>query len=131
MNRFNESVEKLYKAYNEGVLNAFNCKACAVGNIVGHSNWKGWISGSPSLRFSKVNWSCANDYPTDEKYTPEELKEIEAIFLTECTNYDISVKESQYNGLIVVINYLAELDSIPTIDQEVERFKEVLMREKV
>ena len=37
--RFQEATEKLYKAFNEGTLNAFHCTACAVGTLVDTNFW--------------------------------------------------------------------------------------------
>lgn len=35
--RFTNAVTKLYNAFHKGTLNAWDCKACAVGNICDNS----------------------------------------------------------------------------------------------
>lgn len=81
MNRFDRNVEKLYKAFNEGTLNAFSCHACAVGNIVGHGKWIGYSSQELIDGLFSRDSSNWRKYPKDAEYSPKELREIEFIFL--------------------------------------------------
>ena len=129
--RFEEAVEKLYKAFNEGTLNAFDCTACAVGNMCGTTKETMWVMHDADGNSYK-GWSMYNP-PKHKYYSEDELFNVEAVFL-ECFegNYLKSAfnKENQFNGLMAVINYLAELDGIDTIDSQYNRFKEVLTREQ-
>ena len=40
-------------------------------------------------------------------------------------------KEIQFNGLMAVLNYLAELDSIQSIEEQYDKFKTVIERERI
>ena len=133
--RFQEATEKLYKAFNEGTLNAFHCTACAVGTLVDTNFWSmhGIIPSKNKIEsFHNEPFFLP---PEHKDYSTEELFNIEKIFLTKwqkenklSSEYG-QIKEIQFKGLISVINYLAELDGIETIDSQYEKFKSVLDRE--
>lgn len=129
MERFDNAVRKLYTAFHEGTLNAFDCKACAVGNIVGHGDWSGCIAVANEgglgdlLEYiylsRKEVW--IGDQENNSGYSKAVLLEIEKIFLgahigrssDERTEVQQRYnKDAQYNGLIAVVKYLAELDGI-------------------
>ena len=116
--RFENAITKLYTAFHNGTLDAFDCKSCAVGNIVGHGEWNG-LGGTvdretllvlhPSLQ-SKID-----DYPDGNGYSGMEYENIEYVFMgawqgLQPKGYD---KDAQFKGLCAVIEYLAELDNIP------------------
>lgn len=44
---FEKTIQTLASAYLNGTLIAGNCKACAVGNIVGHSGWNNYFTTAP------------------------------------------------------------------------------------
>lgn len=121
--RFEEATTKLYNAFNKGTLDAYNCKACAVGNLVGHGNWAMHTNNLRSMEgmtFYKP--------PSHKDYNEEELFNIERTFLQkfDAGNIDGRNKEAQFNGLMAVIDYLAELDNIQVTRITIEKFEEVL-----
>lgn len=104
--RFEKAVTKLYKAFHEGTLNAFSCKACAVGNIIEHGLWSGGfnslISPYEIIIYGK----------NESGYSEKELTEIEFLFM--CAHQEeLETKEQQFKGLCAVVEYLAKLDNIP------------------
>jgi len=68
--RFDNSVSKLYTAYHEDLLNAYNCSSCAVGTICnGNSDW------SIMLQYNKFRL-VIDMYLKEDDFNPEEyLKE--------------------------------------------------------
>lgn len=130
--RYDKAVNQLYNAFNKGTLNAFSCKACAVGNMVGHGRWKiNTIFQGNIVRLKDTSIFFLP--PEHDDYTVKELDKIEYIFLSnfDLVNKNGSNKESQFKGLMAVIEYLAELDGIKSISEQYEAFKEVLERETV
>lgn len=118
--RFEKAVSKLYTAFHKGELDAMDCSACAVGNIVGHSDWDGWAFNRIGARFIGLEEPKVFSfrYPTDSDYTSEELKIIEYVFLKEWDNAKSANgkdKEIQFKGLCAVVEYLCELDNIPNV----------------
>ena len=79
--RFEESATKLYNAFNEGTLNAFDCKACAIGSMLGTG--EDWMMNRIS-RGKLEGKSYFYQAPLHKDYTEEEeLFNTEKIFLTE------------------------------------------------
>lgn len=117
--RFDNAALKLYNAFNEGRLNSMDCGSCAVGNIVGHGNWLMNRYSSPGVKLS-IYYSP----PIYKDYSEEELFEVERLFLVN-TRPD-ETKETQYNGLIAVLEYLASLDNIELPKIIIDKFERVL-----
>jgi hypothetical protein len=148
--RFDEAEAVLYKAFNEGTLNANDCTACAVGNMCNTGN-KGWNMGN-SLTEIRDKDSYWGGSPKHEYYKELELFQVERVFLKAHQDYALELeviqtpceliygpiqrkilkdKQAQFNGLMAVLNYLAELDNIETIDEQYSKFKVVLDRETI
>ena len=133
--RFEESATKLYNAFNEGTLNAMDCTFCAVGNLCNNETY----------------WSKFHDEATGKDNIPDEVKvkkvtgynmdeinNIESLFMygtiagtTRLWHPQDMTKENQFDGLMAVLNYLAELDNIQSIEQQYNKFKTVIEREKI
>jgi len=127
--RFEESATKLYNAFNEGTLNAMECTVCAVGNLCNNETY----------------WSKLHDNIPDEVkvkkvtgYNMNEINNIESLFMygtiagtTRLWHPRDMTKENQFDGLMAVLNYLAELDSIQSIEEQYDKFKTVIEREKI
>jgi len=133
MSRFENAALLLYKAFNEGTLNQNSCKACAVGNLLGHSNW----AGSGNIQYvnkfvtkgSRDTIIISNCSKNSSDYTINELTKIEQIFLNSFVGILVKEeksKDNQYNALMNVLEYLAELDGITIPEITVEKFKNVL-----
>ena len=133
--RFEESATKLYNAFNEGTLNAMECTVCAVGNLCNNETY----------------WSKLHDIATGKDNIPDEVKvkkvtgynmneinNIESLFMygtiagtTRLWHPRDMTKENQFDGLMAVLNYLAELDSIQSIEEQYDKFKTVIERERI
>jgi hypothetical protein len=133
--RFEESATKLYSAFNEGTLNAMDCTSCAVGNLCNNETY----------------WSKFHDEATGKDNIPDEVKvkkvtgynmdeinNIESLFMygtiaetTGLWHPQDMTKENQFDGLMAVLNYLAELDSIQSIEEQYDKFKTVIERERI
>jgi len=133
--RFEESATKLYNAFNEGTLNAMDCTFCAVGNLCNNETY----------------WSKLYDEATGKDNIPDEVKvkkvtgynmdeinNIESLFMygtiagtTRLWHPRDMTKENQFDGLMAVLNYLAELDSIQSIEEQYDKFKTVIERERI
>lgn len=142
MKRFNQAVEKLYTAFNAGTLDQNKCSACAVGNIVGHGHWDGGhnetynyknqsktevvLGGRRATRIEFYNPSS-----NQSGYTAKQLAKVEGIFLDTFVGVPLKDElnpEHQYNGLMNVIAYLAELDNIEEYKAHEESFRKILNR---
>ncbi len=133
MKRFENAALLLYNAFNEGTLNQNSCKACAVGNLLGHAFW----AGSNNLQYvndfvskgSRETIIIRKPDKNTSNYTINELTKIEQIFLD---NFLVILvkeeksKDNQYNALMNVLEYLAELDGITIPEITIEKFKNVL-----
>jgi len=133
--RFEESATKLYNAFNKGELNAMDCTMCAVGNLCNNETY----------------WSKLCDEATGKDNIPDEVKvkkvtgynmneinNIESLFMygtivetTKLWHPQDMTKENQFDGLMAVLNYLAQLDNIQSIEQQYNKFKTVIEREKI
>jgi len=138
--RFEESATKLYNAFNEGTLNAFDCKACAIGNMLGTGeDWAMHCVDFGELSSFKADKTLESLHtaPIHKDYSEEELFNVEEVFLREWVKVDkLNIahgrdKEIQFNGLMAVLNYLAELDNIQSIEDQYNKFKTVIEREKI
>ena len=138
--RFEESATKLYSAFNEGTLNAFDCEHCGVGSLVEKGqDWTMHCVYSGELSSLKAHKTTESLYiaPIHKDYSEEELFNVEEVFLREWVKVDklnsahARDKEIQFNGLMAVLNYLAELDSIQSIEEQYDKFKTVIERERI
>jgi hypothetical protein len=124
MNRFENAAIKLYNAFNKGELNANECTTCAVGNLCNNETY--WVPRSPKYNAAKVKEVTG--------YNLLETQNIEDLFMfgtktnvaTSLWNSARMTKENQYDGLMLVLEYLAELDGIEIPEVTVENFKKVL-----
>ena len=90
--RFEESVAKLYEAFNTGKLNAFDCRACAIGNMLGTG--EDWAMNNISIG-KLVGKYFMYSPPIHKDYTEEELFNTEKVFLTEWKkkiNWKVSIQ---------------------------------------
>jgi hypothetical protein len=126
-NRFNQAVEKLYKAFHENTLNPLSCTQCAVGNILDNKpSWKELSDYNGSL---KLNYVGIVHQRLDRKFngfSPLELLQIEAAFLKAC-GYTLPLhkhvhfskkrhkQEILFDGLVAVVEQLCVFDNIPNI----------------
>lgn len=108
--RFDNAVTKLYNAFHEGTLNAFDCKECAVGNIVGSAFYGGYSSFGTVRDVVVVGGNKSG-------YSPTELYYVEKKFMEAHLggNTEMSKIEKQFKGLCAVVEYLCELDNIPNV----------------
>lgn len=115
--RFETAVKALYTAFHNNELNAFDCSACAVGNIVGHGQW---VTTAGSYK-PKTIYFPHHFATRTGGYTPTELGKVEWLFLQPFKEILLSNdmknagrnKDAQFKGLCEVVKYLAELDNIP------------------
>jgi len=143
MRRFENAAVKLYNAFNNGTLDQNKCTACAVGNLLGHGFWSGSSNTHAELigGVSKVETFTRNlirmhkDHSIKElventsEYTIEELSKIEQTFLDSFVGLNFKEeksKDNQYNALMAVLEYLAELDNIKVPEVTVNEFQRVL-----
>jgi len=122
MNRFENAAVKLYNAFNKGELNAMDACACAVGNLCNNQDF--WTGNNPQpLKTKNVTG-----------YDIEEINNIESLFMYGVQSINKNMlwdannmtKENQYDGLMAVLNYLAELDDIKVPKVTLNNFKKVL-----
>lgn len=114
--RFEKAVTKLYKAFHDCTLNAYNCEACAVGNICGNKGDWSDIIFMPSYRadFDAYKEMKPNRTILKTGYSVFELAKVEDIFIEAHRGEQyFTIKEKQFKGLCSVIEYLCELDNIP------------------
>jgi hypothetical protein len=134
--RFEQSATKLYNAFNEGTLNAFDCEHCGVGSLV--EKGQGWTMHyreGGNIFSSKGSCETYDMFkaPYHKDYSEEEIFNVEKVFLTEWVKAgklqesDGKEKEIQFDGLMAVLNYLAELDNINSIEYQYKKFKTVIM----
>lgn len=108
--RFTNAVTKLYIAFHNGELESMICQKCAVGNIVGGREWSGYLKGYGSIEENNLGRLLVDK----SGYSSEELLNIERIFMRKSVA-EIETKETQFDGLCSVVEYLCELDGIPNV----------------
>lgn len=123
--RFTNAVVKLYNAYHSGTLNAFDCTACAVGNICDNSDeWMNYTGNAVTVDSERIVRTIYAEPRTrkfylNNGYDQDELYEVERLFLSHFINQSHDSgntnKESQFKGLCAVVEYLCELDNIPNV----------------
>lgn len=125
--RLERAVNKLYVAFHNNQLNPECCKHCAVGNICNNTDsWKHLtdIHGSLILNYvGRVHESLGRKL---YGYSPMEILQIEATFLWGCgytlplnqdskKPSDPTSKETLFNGLCAVVEYLCKLDGVSNV----------------
>lgn len=125
--RLEAALIKLYNAYHNNKLNPEDCTACAVGNILdNHDSWKHLSNQHGSLELSYVGRVHQNLGRKFNGYTPQEILQIEKVFLDACgfktplCHYNkkpenLTANEVLFNGLAAVVDLLCALDNIPNI----------------
>ena len=137
--RLKNSIEVLQKAYLNETLEAGNCQACAVGNLVAASDYEGTISdwryvfctneGAQEFYDSRNSreYSVLHDLGLEAieatGYSVAELAKIEFAFesaLTENEAEDMPEHQSQWIRLQAVLEVLFDIEGVE-YDEEVEQ----------
>ena len=125
--RLEQALIKLYNAYHNDRLNPEDCTACAVGNILdNHESWKHLTLQHGSLNLSYVGRVHQNLGRKFNGYTPNEILQIEKVFLEACgfktplchynkKPHNPTDKDVLFKGLNAVVDYLCKLDNIPNV----------------
>ena len=125
--RLEQALIKLYNAYHNDRLNPEDCTACAVGNILdNHESWKHLTLQHGSLNLSYVGRVHQNLGRKFNGYSPNEILQIEKVFLEACgfktplCHYNQKPqnptdKDVLFKGLNAVVDYLCKLDNIPNV----------------
>jgi len=125
--RLEHALIKLYNAYHNDQLNPEDCTACAVGNILdNHESWKHLTLQHGSLNLSYVGRVHQNLGRKFNGYTPNEILQIEKVFLEACgfktplchynkKPHNPTNKDVLFKGLNAVVDYLCKLDSISNV----------------
>ena len=122
--RFNNSVQKLYKAFHNNRLNPECAKQCAVGNILDNNDsWKHLSDNHGSLQLNYVGFVNQKFGKRFGGYSPLELLKIESEFLKGC-GYSLPLhhkgkrpnnlenKDILFEGLCSVVACLSNLEGI-------------------
>lgn len=133
--RFENAIQKLYKAFNNDTLHPEYCHRCAVGNILDNvDSWQHLTDRHGSGKLNYVGLVNQNFGKRFAGYTPLELLEIEITFLNAC-GYQLPLKPRStrpenprdrnllFKGLSEVISFLCELDAIPNVMDYTSLFK--------
>ncbi len=118
--RTEKAINRLYTAFHKGELHP-NCHCkCAVGNILNQADF--WAAFSDSIGernlsyVGRVNQLLGRRF---EGFTPQELLDIEAVFLKRLrfeANGKFSYNQDDlFYGLEAVIKYLCKLDHEPNL----------------
>ncbi|PHQ29558.1 Na(+)-translocating NADH-quinone reductase subunit F [Leeuwenhoekiella nanhaiensis] len=125
--RFENAIQKLYRAFHNNTLDPECCKSCAVGNILDNTDsWKHLTEGHGSLRLSYVGQVNEAFNKRFQGYSPNELLKIEAAFLRGCgfqlplkrnsfRPQDRKSKDILFEGLCEAVTVLCKLDRIPNV----------------
>jgi len=136
-NRLKNSIEILQRAYLEETLIAGDCQACAVGNLVAKSGYKGkpydWRFIFVTSKGEQHFFSLGEVSPADmfrgykaikaTGYSVRELARIEYTFETALISEEaeeLPVHEVQWIRLQAVLKVLFDIEGI-SYDQEVEK----------
>lgn len=125
--RFDNAINKLYKAFHDDYLNPECCKQCAVGNILDNKDfWKHLSDDHGSLELNYLGQLHHNLGRRFNGYNPLELLQIERAFLKGC-GYQLPFhhqhikpknptdKSVLFNGLCAVVETLCQLDGIDNV----------------
>ena len=125
MNRselYYKTITTLNDAWRNGSLRKGNCKACAVGNMLGSYEWDALFStfrGRQVRQAPKqaIHKGFGSDYVQKavdmidaSGYTPEELMRVEFTF--ETAREGKTERQSQYNGLCAVFEVLQQIHEV-------------------
>lgn len=131
MNKFNETINILVKAYLNDTLEHAKCHACAVGNIISASGMPLTCSAGDSetmwlrhidkhFRHGAIHWHIDEELAIKQiestGYTGMELSMIERAF--ERASCGESDDEWMFNGLMAVVNVLAEIHQVSLEQKE-------------
>jgi len=125
--RLERAITKLYVAFHSGALHPECCKSCAVGNICDNTDtWNYLTETHGSLQLSYIGRLNENFGRKIHGYSPKELLQIEAVFLSGC-GYDLPLvrgskrpenptnKDLLFNGLSDTVAFLCKLDLVPNV----------------
>src|SRR5690606_30299440 len=120
-------INKLYLAFHNNTLHPECCKNCAVGNILDNrDSWKHLSDSHGSLRLNYVGMVHQNFGRKFNGYSPMELLQIEAVFLSGC-GYVLPLNQNNarpknptdnevlFQGLSDTIAFLCKLDGVENI----------------
>lgn len=125
--RFENAINKLYRAFHENTLNPDKFCQCAVGNILDNKeHWQYLTDKHGSVKLNYVGLVHQNLGRRFNGYTPMELLKIESAFLEGCGYTglhkgrlvrpdDITDKDVLFNGLCKVVTTLCHLDGIQDV----------------
>lgn len=140
--RLETALDKLYDAYHSERLNPENCCQCAVGNICDNVDaWKHFtdIHGSTQLSYlGRLNQTMGKRI---NGYTPQELLNIEAVFLKACgyrlNSRQYLLKPAQkidqeliFKGLSASVAYMCRLDNVENIMELYTKFDFQIVEKK-
>lgn len=114
--RFDRAVTKLYNAFHNGELSAYDCTKCAVGNMCDNSS--DWSSLRFCLGGDLKVYAPQHAYIAIEQtgYSDKEILHIENTFMSCFSGPDTEhSKQHQFEGLEAVVKYLCELDGIDNV----------------
>lgn len=125
--RLEQAITKLYTAFHDHTLHPECCKSCAVGNILDNTEaWKHLSDAHGSVVLNYIGKVHQGLGRTFNGYTPQELLQIEAVFLKAC-GYSLPLtykatkpsnpedKEILFQGLSETISFLCKLDGITNV----------------
>ena len=125
--RLDQAINKLYLAFHNNTLHPECCKNCAVGNILDNrDSWKHLSDSHGSLRLNYVGMVHQNFGRKFNGYSPMELLQIEAVFLSGC-GYVLPLNQNNarpknptdnevlFQGLSDTIAFLCKLDGVENI----------------
>jgi len=125
--RLDQAIKKLYLAFHNNTLHPECCKSCAVGNILDNrDSWKHLSDSHGSLHLNYVGMVNQNFGRKFNGYSPMELLQIEAVFLSGC-GYVLPLNENNarpknptdkevlFQGLSDTIAFLCGLDGVENV----------------
>lgn len=134
-NRLGQALVKLYNAFHNNNLHPEDCTVCAVGNILDKKDfWKHLSDDHGSLKLNYIGTVHQNLGRRFNGYTPQELLQIENVFLKAC-GYKVPLhykdnkpkkptdKEVLFNGLCAVVGLLCKMDDIPNVMEYFRSFE--------
>lgn len=125
--RLEDAINKLYVAFHNDQLNPECCNHCAVGNICDNTDsWKHLTDTHGSLTLNYVGRVHEGLGRKFQGFSPMELLEIETAFLRGCgytlplnqrskKPVDPTSKETLFNGLCAVVEYLCKLEGVNNV----------------
>lgn len=124
--RFDRAIKSLYEAFHFGELKKQNCKACAVGNMVG-----GRTEWHVAIYFMRQLGPNIDYHIIQPGYFVPEIKK--GLLQIEGTGYSylqimnieelFESSESEFDGLCKIIEYLCGIEGIPNIMDYIKLFE--------